>query len=190
MQWAGATSCINCNEEGGFLISETTCCDTNNEMYPDSEGGCQVCSFITGCIACNYDSATIEIACIDCDSNSGYTISGTTCCNYYDGQYPDGDEGCSSCSSLISGCSTCAYKEGFSLMCEQCKSAQDYFSNGDGGCQVCSSFILGCPSCVQEGGNVNCDQCSSIIDNCQKCSDSSTCLSCATGFYLDDGSCI
>ena len=63
----GSTECDTCNTAGGYYLSGDICCNTNNNEYPDVDGGCTSCSeALTGCSACSVNNGLT--VCIFCAS--------------------------------------------------------------------------------------------------------------------------
>ena len=144
------------------------CCNINEGLFPDGNGGCESCSDnILGCFSCSFSNGVNS--CTSCNEIGGFFLSGSSCCDSSVGLFADGS-GCSSCDSLLSGCSSCkATKDavectecstGFELSDSSCcDTSIGMFPDGQGSCQTCSALINGCESCHYSGGTLTCTLC-------------------------------
>lgn len=105
---SGDVNCIACDTNLGYFRSGTTCCSSLDNFYPNPSGSCSLCSaIVSGCTDCDVISGLTK--CQGCNTVGGYQLSGETCCNTNQNSYPNNLNGCSSCSTLIAGCSLCKY---------------------------------------------------------------------------------
>lgn len=115
--------------------------------------------------------------CAVCES--GYAISGSTCCQVGSDSYPDGGIGCASCSQIIPGCVSCTVNSGSTecLICDTvnsyelsgricCQTNANSYPDDSGGCSSCSSIVPGCLSCDVFDGMTDCIDCSIVDLNC------------------------
>lgn len=165
------TECTVCDTGSGYEISGVTCCLTSTNSFPDGAGDCASCStIISGCLNCDYSSgATV---CLLCSTPNHYYISGTTCCDGNVGLYPDGSDGCESCSGVVEGCLSCVVVAA-TVQCDLCDRGSGYeisghicclttsgsYPDGSGGCDSCSGVILGCEACTVDSGITECGAC-------------------------------
>ena len=155
-------SCQFCNITLGYFV------DLNNGGYcTKCQNNCFNCTDINTCIQCNQGYISTQISgqqttCVCSVSNCVNCLSGGICssCQYGYGLYSMQNL-CIPC--LIDNCSVCSYNASYYAHCDQC-------SNGlifkDGFCKNCSD----------------------VVGNCSVCNDSSTCLQCKQGFYLNQKS--
>jgi hypothetical protein len=226
----GTTDCTACNTAGGFeLTSPTICCDTNNNQYPDGNGGCDICStIIAGCSTCEVNGGNTE--CTACNTAGGFELtSPTICCDTNNNQYPDGNGGCDICSTIIAGCSTCEVNGGntectacntvggFTLsgtIC--CDGSSNFIPDGNGGCTECAEGCLACtetactecdtasgyyisgPLCCNSNDNQypdgasGCTACTNLVENCETCTvnegtGDTECTACVAPFEVSGG---
>lgn len=142
--------CIACNTVEGYEKSGGTCCHTPSEIYPDGAGGCIACSAkIEGCSSCTFKKSIIE--CGVCDSITGYELSGGACCDTRLDAFPNTAGGCSSCASLVTGCSTCNVIDGVTG-CQACEISEGYEISGGTCCNIQQGAypdgLKGCNSCA------------------------------------------
>lgn len=94
---------------------------------------------VDGCTNCD---AAADV-CQACDTENGYEVSGTTCCNTKEDSYPDGSDSCGTCASLLPSCptSSCSYSNDNLL----CNCLDSHFWDGSD-CRSCPSFCRSCSS--------------------------------------------
>ncbi|CAG9336175.1 unnamed protein product [Blepharisma stoltei] len=150
------------------LVSSDTVCSACKAGYYQ---GCKSCSdLIPGCTACSDDGR-----CVTC--GSGYLLDGMT-------------STCMACSNPL--CDSCPNN-----MCIKCKSG--YFADGST-CKDCPSYMTGCQECSNSDKCTKCvtgyilnenSQCTqSSIPNCIALnSGTMLCVTCASGYYENGGSC-
>lgn len=198
-QVAGCKTCVS---------GDSTKCQTCKSGYTLKGGICQpdtptpVQCDVANCVTCVDGSST---QCETCDS--GYhgtscapnaptptpcdasncktcvTGSSTKCsvCNNGYALMPDGT--CASCSSLFGSCSSCT-----NTTCTDCADGSHW--NGTT-CVTCPSGTHWNPTsslgatAPQSGCLPNCN-----VSNCQTCENPSTCKTCSSGYFLDNGNCV
>lgn len=98
------TQCIFC--DGNYQLSGSTkCCDVDSLLYPDYEGGCDVCeNIVRGCSTCQMSGGVVN--CIECQTDDGFVLSGAKCCDTNVGESIDGSGGCTDNLCAV-GCTIC-----------------------------------------------------------------------------------
>ena len=194
----GATNCSP--------VATAIACESN---YYLSSGNCIQCYW--GCTACNtsgcQSSSNVQngfyyvagtpntvddcrVAKTNCKQCSSAGTCGTCQENYYvtGGNCVGCSEGCASgnCLTGTSGCSGCVagsyyVYDSSNKVCKFCEE----------GCSACSSSYPNCDTCMTgwfkpSGASTTCQKCS---EKCDVCTNSQTCTTCTTGFWLYDFIC-
>ena len=98
--------------------------------------------------------------CASCNTEAGFELSGTICCDLNNNKFPDGSGGCAACADIILGCGTCEVINGLTE-CASCNTEAGFqisgticcytnsgqYPDGSGACDSCGNIIFGCESC-------------------------------------------
>jgi hypothetical protein len=83
------SGCLSCNTSEGRALSNGSCLCSS--AYYTNGTNCFSCSQLQGCLQCSYDSAMDVLACLQCDSATGYTLTNSSDCNSSLGNVSCGD---------------------------------------------------------------------------------------------------
>lgn len=161
-----ASTCTTCPSFCSTCVDSDGCTACQTGYYLDDSGNCQSCSVLSNCAACS---------------------SATTCTTCNDGYYKlTNDAGGVECTACIDGCAKCSAADS----CDTCESQRCYDITGPAcrsdpsqDCETCllnDDDTLTCLTCPT---GFNLQVCKGCISNCLVCSDSTTCDTCAGGFY-------
>ena len=148
-------------------------CDSDNLVFINST--CLKCiDVIENCDKCSQTNSTL---CTKCLNNYYFNIIDNSCISCSPESYPNmfiSGEFCEPCSKAIGNCLKC---EGNVSECSVCQ--EGFFLFEDKKCHSCNETIN------MVVINSTCVNCTNLIENCDECSDTSLCLKCKNGLYLD-----
>lgn len=148
---------MECDTANGYYLSGTSCCNSADDLFPDSQNSCAACSAIkSNCDTCEVDEFS-NVNCIVCSSEGeGYFLV---------------DGSCDTCENVIPGCTAC-FSLGTGTQCFGCEAGYSITSNSeeccdlnadrypiDSECWNCQASVPGCETCMMSGGSVLCTVC-------------------------------
>ena len=159
-----------------------------NTVDGSSNPICLTCSSsITGCTTCSKPGSNVECTVCAAVGPTPYYLKGTTCvgncgAGYYNTVDGSSNPICLTCSSSITGCTTCS-KPGSNVECTVCAAVgpTPYYLKG-------TTCVSDCSDTFFTSTDANSQPiCRSCLNICQTCDNPNTCLSCKSGHILVGG---